>query len=1683
VTTLQGQADITPPAGKVRALKLGDPINNGDILRTKAKAKVEITFTDGNTLWLAEKTRMKISRYSNTEGSSNVFDLFRGKSRSVVTKLARGSRVEVHTPTAVCGVRGTTQISMFLNGQSSFFLQGGAGYGYNRNNPGGEVGIPAGHGMVVTDGTAQPVVKPSTAADIEKHMEDTSAGNGEGAQGLSDAGTTLDPSAPWTPGTGEETPPPTIPQESSITFSTPVLLGDFSGTLGGSFDPVTGIGTVTFGGTGPATAAVTPMETPLTGTLSNGATFTGLLGGVPGSYSGFFNSITNNGGTLGLLAGNLDGTFADGAISATGPLTLTNLGYTAAGEFQNFPNIGVPTFTTVNLLDLSYNVPVEAGLGYGYPTSSGGLLGIWGSAGSGYYGNPGALTSWQVYYGYDWNNNGAGGPEWTYMLGLVSGTDDLAGHTTLTGNDSIQYMDQNYFGLVSVNYRGDYIGETYETAGTGTFKLAPLAFSGPWGMGEGLTPASVLYNDGGAIGTAGEDVGIVGGFALPWLGATTMYAMGGYSLEPESGSSYDHYLWNTPVMGAARTGENAWDENRSFSGRTAGLWLPGASGVGTLEGAARMLFGNLTDSGGYYSGTIGILGSNNLRGNWYTFYQGSGEGPYYEDGMWRAEGTLSPFLVEQVSNASSVSQTSAPLSGSGYYGGFRGAFNNGGLIDGYVNGEESFTDFFVVDGTYRPWGVYNMSFESAEAQWLSRPAGASTFSAYTGGQGYFGYGGSGGHWLASVKGTWNDAGEVRGWLGPIAGDADAFGVWMNDQYMGPIGGPFYAINVEAPGSWVGTSIGTYVGQPLAFRGNLGYGLGSRDGLYNLTWDWSGYGYLGYYGSTSSYLNGIYGSTTAPTLGATWTASAGVTMLGDFYYIPPFGAPQSYEGKLLWNYAAAVYDWTIRFKAGDNMGYTAGIVEPWAGKTMDGAAAMLYVDAAGKAGILTSYNPASYTNGGVTGNLYPFYPEGMSLDAYGKWLAGMNLGGIQYTQDNYFDEMDRSRFALRQGSFDNTAGYRDSNVAVLGYGGSESLYFNNPNAPGALPDGALPWGVYDLKFSGIYNGSTYGNRYYINSMTDVNDPGADLDGKTLAIGGKNGAGWFQVGSIYDTLWADNRIDGKVKGHYMSLTQWGEFGGPFYGLYADPYTNSDGYGGYYGYGGWTGESVGTYTGSPLAFVAQAQCGEGCDGRFWQLEDSDGYYLNSSGNFYGLVGGLTSLFTGAGNNPYTAVALKGMGMFENWSDYPLFLGRFEGQGGTSGGYFGLAMNLGGVMTGNNTSGYTASGSVGGAYWRQTDLPGEMYVYEVGVLYSPSPTAAGFFGVDIPPLDFYQRMWELGADAKLQAYAMGTIDTDLLPGDGFFEWTISGPNSYGPYYAWGFGEGHSLTQDADYSEAVRIADGSVFWSVGSSITGGSWSSPTGIAYFGGKTWTMTTPLPGNVGENYDRVSIPEGGVNTTTGVFNATVAGAQVNWGGYGGWTSVHGAVAKGLFNPTDTTSGTWRAMGVGVGMETGAFLAKVQGTLNGGVWEGGMDDAQRLAFQNATSIPSFAVGTINLASDQTAWNNNLKVDMGTMTFFSPSSGGAASIWGTSNVSGQWNSAPSIGTAVDLKIGGVGTTVGSFTPRQWGATTWGASVQGGPLNLGGVNTGTYFQGGAAGTVTGTSSGTFGGTGAGVVTAAPMPD
>ena len=129
VSHLEGEADVTTPDGKTAVVKPADPVSVGDILRTKTKSKVEVTFLDGNTIFLAERSRLKISEYENKEESKSYFDLFRGKTRVVVNNLAKKSALELHTPTAVAGVRGTIWIGSHENGVSEFYFERGEGYG------------------------------------------------------------------------------------------------------------------------------------------------------------------------------------------------------------------------------------------------------------------------------------------------------------------------------------------------------------------------------------------------------------------------------------------------------------------------------------------------------------------------------------------------------------------------------------------------------------------------------------------------------------------------------------------------------------------------------------------------------------------------------------------------------------------------------------------------------------------------------------------------------------------------------------------------------------------------------------------------------------------------------------------------------------------------------------------------------------------------------------------------------------------------------------------------------------------------------------------------------------------------------------------------------------------------------------------------------------------------------------------------------------------------------------------------------------------------------------------------------------------------------------------------------------------------------------------------------------------
>ena len=173
ITAIEGRVDLTTGGGVTRDVRAGDPVSVGDILRSKSKSKAEVKFLDGNVLRLAENTRLRVSQYQPEEGKKSYFSLFRGKTQAVVDKLQKKGVFEVHTPTAICGVRGTMFFAYFQNGQSGFAFQRGSGYGYNVKMPTRIVTINAGQAMVVTAPDRPPTLRPATSVEIDKHAKDT----------------------------------------------------------------------------------------------------------------------------------------------------------------------------------------------------------------------------------------------------------------------------------------------------------------------------------------------------------------------------------------------------------------------------------------------------------------------------------------------------------------------------------------------------------------------------------------------------------------------------------------------------------------------------------------------------------------------------------------------------------------------------------------------------------------------------------------------------------------------------------------------------------------------------------------------------------------------------------------------------------------------------------------------------------------------------------------------------------------------------------------------------------------------------------------------------------------------------------------------------------------------------------------------------------------------------------------------------------------------------------------------------------------------------------------------------------------------------------------------------------------------------------------------------------------------
>ena len=179
ITAVEGVAEIlrggVPPAVPANP---GDPVFVKDIVRTKSDSKIEITFSDGNILRLAQKSRMDISEY--VAGTKGTIKLPRGKVQAIVprdiTKRISAqdpNRFEIHTPNAVAGVRGTDYFVYHDRNVTGVVVKEGSVHVINPAFPKVVVTVNAGNMTTVAPQTPPQPPKPATESSVKGLGQET----------------------------------------------------------------------------------------------------------------------------------------------------------------------------------------------------------------------------------------------------------------------------------------------------------------------------------------------------------------------------------------------------------------------------------------------------------------------------------------------------------------------------------------------------------------------------------------------------------------------------------------------------------------------------------------------------------------------------------------------------------------------------------------------------------------------------------------------------------------------------------------------------------------------------------------------------------------------------------------------------------------------------------------------------------------------------------------------------------------------------------------------------------------------------------------------------------------------------------------------------------------------------------------------------------------------------------------------------------------------------------------------------------------------------------------------------------------------------------------------------------------------------------------------------------------------
>lgn len=136
ITDVAGTAEIRR-LGSVGARQARRWMNifENDVIETGANGKVRVLLNDSSVITLTSDSKLRVSEqvYNPDRGERrSLFNLFRGKVRAVVSKYvnAARSKFEIHTPTAVAGVRGSICVTGFdpNTGITEHGFETGSGY-------------------------------------------------------------------------------------------------------------------------------------------------------------------------------------------------------------------------------------------------------------------------------------------------------------------------------------------------------------------------------------------------------------------------------------------------------------------------------------------------------------------------------------------------------------------------------------------------------------------------------------------------------------------------------------------------------------------------------------------------------------------------------------------------------------------------------------------------------------------------------------------------------------------------------------------------------------------------------------------------------------------------------------------------------------------------------------------------------------------------------------------------------------------------------------------------------------------------------------------------------------------------------------------------------------------------------------------------------------------------------------------------------------------------------------------------------------------------------------------------------------------------------------------------------------------------------------------------------------------